>query len=257
MTDVTAQELHDRAQKLLALDHFAVLGIARTASREDVKRAFIEAVKTWHPDRVPRGLEAARPLFVKVFGRLEQARATLSDPERRARYVEDLARPSGTTAATASDVSSAEAALEFRKAEGLLKKHDLSGAEQHLRRAVQLAPGNVEFQVALVGLKVKPDLSLDRARGLITDLDRLLERDPTSARAYFYRGQLRKRLEQTKQAMDDFARAAQLDPRNVDAAREVRLYRMRQDRDDAGAGAAKGGGASGGAVGFFKKLFNR
>jgi tetratricopeptide (TPR) repeat protein len=217
-----------------------------------VKKAFIEAVKAWHPDRVPLGLEELRPLFGKIFARLELARATVSDPQRRAKYIEDLAKPTGG-AATAGDMASAEATLEFRKAEAMLKKHDAVQAEAHLRRAVQLAPTIVEYQVLLVWLQAKPDSTIGRLRELVTDLDRLLDRDPQSERAYFYRAQLRKRLDLTKEAMADFARAAELNPSNVDAVREVRLYRMRQEKGATPAAAREGEGVGG----FFRKLFKR
>jgi curved DNA-binding protein CbpA len=106
------RELRETAQKLIAADYFVALSVARTASPEDVKKAFVEAAKAWHPDRVPAGMEEARPLFAKLFARLELARATLSDPARRSKYIEDLSKP--VTAATAGDISSAEATLEFR-----------------------------------------------------------------------------------------------------------------------------------------------
>jgi tetratricopeptide (TPR) repeat protein len=242
-------ELREAAHKLLVADYFVALGVARTASPEDVKKAFVEAAKTWHPDRVPSGLEEARPLLSKVFARLELARATLSDPARRKHYLDELAKP--VTAATAGDISSAEATLEFRKAEALLKKHDAAGAEAHLRKAVQLAPSNVEYQVLLVWLQVKPDSTPSRLKELAADLDRLIGRESTSERGYFYRGQVRKRLDQLDKAHADFVRAAELNPGNVDAAREVRIYNMRKEK------AAPAASADEGVGGFFKKLFKR
>ncbi|MDB4933262.1 MAG: Integral rane protein [Labilithrix sp.] len=259
-TDQAAKtkELREGAQKLLAVDYFAALGVSRTATPDEVKRAFLETVKSWHPDRIPSGLDELRPLFGKVFARLELARATISDPARRARYIEDLAKPAN---ASASDMSSAEATLEFRKAEGLLKKNDATQAEVHLRRAVQLAPQNAEYQVLLVWLQAKPDSTPARLRELVVELDRLLDRDPKAERAYLYRGQLRKRLDLQKEAFADFSHAAELNPNNVDAMREVRIYKMRQERGAPGGAAKKDAAArsadEGGVGGFFKKLFKR
>jgi tetratricopeptide (TPR) repeat protein len=249
------KELRDNAQKLLALDYFAVLGVARGASPEEVKKAFIEAAKSWHPDRVPPGLEEVRPLFGKVFARLELARATVSDPQRKARYIDELAR----NAAVAGDTAAAEAKLEFQKAEALLKKNDGAQAEVHLRRAVQLAPQNADYQVLLVWMQAKPDATIGRLRELVTDLDRLLDRVPQSERAYFYRAQLKKRLDLTKESIADFSRAMELNPANVEAAREVRLYRMRQEKASPGgaSGASSASKDGDGAVGFFRKLFKR
>jgi curved DNA-binding protein CbpA len=225
--------------------------VSRTATPDEIKKAFIEAVKSWHPDRVPQGLEEIRPLFAKVFARLELARSTISDPQQRARYLEELAKPD--TAASAQDISTAEAGLELRKAEGMLKKNDAVAAERHLRRAVQLAPNNVECQVLLVWLQVKPDSSLERLRALVVDLDRLIARDPESKRAYYFRGMLQKRLDQPKKAISDFARAVDIDPHNVDAARELRILRMRQERAE----PTKDSGSGDGVGGFFRKLFKR
>lgn len=248
--DKRRNELREAAQKLLAADFFGALGVSRTASPEEIKKAFVDAAKTWHPDRLPPGREDARSLFTKLFARLELARATLSDPARRSRYIEELAKPE--TTATLGDISSAEAALEYRKAEALLKKHDVAGAEGHLRRAVQLAPGNVEYQVQLVWVRVRPDTPVARLRELSTELDRLVARAATTGRTYYYRGQVRKRLDLLKEAHADFVRASELDPSNVDAAREVRIFNMRKDK-----APKEAAGGNSGAVGFFKKLFKR
>jgi curved DNA-binding protein CbpA len=252
----TVQAIREAGQKILAADHFAALNVSRTASADEIKKAFIEAVKAWHPDRMPPGTEQAKPLFTKVFARLELARTTLSDPERRARYIVELAKPK--TAATSNDLSTAEATLEFRKAEGLLKKNDHAQAEHHLRRAVQLAPENVEYQTLLVWLQAKPDTSQARLGELVGELDRLIARDAQAERAYFYRGHLKKRLDRIDAAMADFKRAAELNPRNVDAAREVRIHRMRQDRAGTGAEPKTDAPSSDAGVGgFFRKLFKR
>jgi tetratricopeptide (TPR) repeat protein len=46
-------------------------------------------------------------------------------------------------------------------------------------------------------------------------------------RAYFYRGMLHKRLQREAAAVKDFRKAFELNPRNLDAQREVRLFDMR------------------------------
>ena len=256
-TDSRTKDLRESAQKLLGADYFQALGVSRTATPDEVKRAFIETVRSWHPDRVPQGLDELKPLFSKVFARLELARATVSDPARRARYIEDLAKPS---AAGAGDISAAEALLEFRKAEAMLKKNDATQALKHLHRAVQLSPANPEFQTLLVWLQVKPDCSVERLRELVADLDKILSKDKENERAYFYRAQLKKRLDLTKEAFADFTRAADLNPKNLDAVREVRLHTMRKERDGGSSPAKKdasAGDSDSGPMGFFKKLFKR
>jgi curved DNA-binding protein CbpA len=246
------KEQRERAERILASDHFAALGLPRTAGPEDAQKAFVAAAKQWHPDRVPEGARELAPLYARVFSRLEAARGTLTDPERRQKYIEDLY--SGPKQATINAASSLEAGLELKKAEVLLKKNDVAGAERHLRRVVQLTPGNVIAQALLVWVQVKPTSQPPELAKLVADLDRVVALDERCERAVFFRAQLKKRLGKEKEAYADFARAAELDKNNIDAAREVRLYRMRYDK----AGEPDGERSPTKGVGqFFQRLFKR
>lgn len=254
-------ELREQAKKLLASDLFAVLGVPRTATTEDVKRAFLAAAKIWHPDRVPSGLEDMRGTFATVFARIDEARATLADPARRTAYIAELANPSQSKIGLAPGATTA-AELEHKKAEAFLKKNDLAQAETHALEAVKLAPGKMDYGAMLVWVRAsKPGIDNDKIRALVGELDKIVAKDEQCERALYYRGLLRKRLDMIPQAMADLAKAADLNPRNVDALREVRLYRMRKERDGAAPATSRKppapGGDEGGVGGFFKKLFKR
>jgi curved DNA-binding protein CbpA len=254
--DARRAALRERAATLIASDHFALLGVDKNATAQDVQRAFIAAAKEWHPDRVPQNLTDLKPLFTQVFSKLEEARVTLSDPAKRVGYL------SGTTAGGGAPSSSRlpagempEAQFEYRKAETFLKRNDLDQAEAHLKRAVGLAPTKAEYRAALIGVEAsRPNVTVERLRALVAELDALVAKDAACERAFFWRGTLRKRLGQIPQAMDDFSRAVALDEKNVEAAREVRLYRMRNP--GSGKGSSKDDD-EGGVCGFFKKLFKR
>jgi tetratricopeptide (TPR) repeat protein len=251
--DAKRKELREKAAKMIASDHFAILGVARTATTEEVKRAFVALAKQWHPDRVPAGLDDLRQTFAEVFAKLEDARVTLSDAAKRQLYVAEGAPVSATRIPTGATT---EAQLEYRKAEAFLKKNDLVQADPHIRRAIQLAPNKTDYQAMLVWIQAsKPDCPADRTRQLVAELDKLIAKDDSCERAFFYRGTLRKRLDMIPQAMSDYTRAMEMNPHNVDAAREVRLYRMRQEGSPK-AGKGKGDASdSGGVGGFFRKLF--
>jgi curved DNA-binding protein CbpA len=249
----TPKDLRDEARTLLVVDYFVALGVTRTASADQVQTAFVNAAKTWHPDRIPKGMEDARPMFEKVFARLDFARGTLQDPARRAKYIEELLTP--PKVATEADVDAAEAKVEFHKAHVFLRKQDNKGAEVHLRRALELDPNNIEGQVQLVWLSAKPESTPQQLTKLIYELDRWISQKATD-QAHFYRGQLHKRLGKAAEANADFVRAAQLNPRNVEAAREVRIHAMRQEKAVL-AEATKKEALGERAASFFKKLVNR
>lgn len=62
-------------------DYYAILGIARDASAEEIKRAYRKLARQYHPDVNGNGPEAE-----EKFKELGEAYAVLSDPEKRQRY---------------------------------------------------------------------------------------------------------------------------------------------------------------------------
>jgi curved DNA-binding protein len=62
-------------------DYYAVLGVPRTASRSDIKKAFRKAARQHHPDTNTGDAEAERK-----FKAVNEANAVLSDPDKRALY---------------------------------------------------------------------------------------------------------------------------------------------------------------------------
>lgn len=62
-------------------DFYQALGVAEGASAEDIKKAYREIAKKYHPDKNP-GNKAAEERFKEA----SEAYDTLSDPEKRAKY---------------------------------------------------------------------------------------------------------------------------------------------------------------------------
>jgi tetratricopeptide (TPR) repeat protein len=71
------------------------------------------------------------------------------------------------------------------------------------------------------------DASDEELRAALPRLEHAVKMDRTSDIAVYYRGLLHKRLNNIQSAFRDFARAVQLNPDNLDAEREVRLFAMR------------------------------
>ena len=62
-------------------DFYEVLGVARGASAEEIKKAYRELARRWHPDRNPDD-DAAEERFKEI----QQAYDTLSNPDKRKTY---------------------------------------------------------------------------------------------------------------------------------------------------------------------------
>lgn len=256
------REIQDKAAAMDKEDYFALLGVTRETPSGDIQKAFFALAKKWHPDRVPPALSDVKDLCAKVFARMSEAHQTLTDPTKRAKY--ESARKSGgddSPEAQAQVVAILEAATNFQKAEICLKRNDFKQAEELCKKAIAVEPNQADYVTMMAWLQAQKPQKQDTGslQAVVLELTRAIGISQACERAFFYRAQLLKRLGQEAQAIKDFKRAIELNPRNVDAQREVRLYNMRGgDKARPGASAApgsKGGKAEGG--GLFGKLFKK
>ena len=63
------------------IDYYEVLGVARTANADEIKRAYKKMAIKYHPDRNPGDKEAE-----EKFKQAAEAYDVLRDPDKRARY---------------------------------------------------------------------------------------------------------------------------------------------------------------------------
>jgi hypothetical protein len=79
--------------------HYQVLGVAPSASTDEVRRAHRQLARVLHPDRLSAAVPAERALAERRMREVNAAWTTLSDPVRRADYDRQLAGvPAGATA---------------------------------------------------------------------------------------------------------------------------------------------------------------
>jgi curved DNA-binding protein len=62
-------------------DYYKTLGVPKTASQAEIRKAFRKLAREWHPDRKPGDKDAERR-----FKELNEANAVLADPAKREKY---------------------------------------------------------------------------------------------------------------------------------------------------------------------------
>jgi tetratricopeptide (TPR) repeat protein len=258
--DIVARrkEIQDLAAVIDKQNYFEMLGLAPEATIDDVKNAYFQLAKRWHPDRLPSALADVRDPCARVFARLSEAFQTLSDPDTRTRYAR-LMKEGGETPEQQQEIANVvSAAVEFQKAEICLKKNDLAQAEELATRAVRMDPNQADYRALLTWLQaLKPEAQSPEATQVkIEALDEALKMNARCERAYLYRAMLYKRQHRDGVAFKDFKKVVELNPKNIDAQREIRLYEMRGGAPPPPAAPSSPSEASS-KPGLFQKLFKK
>lgn len=220
----------ERMATLQTGNPFAILGVPRGASPQEVQAAYLEAAKLFHPDRLPPELAELRDIAAKVFTAVTEAHKQLSDPDRRRAL--DRNEPSKQEE-EAKVQRALAAANNFAKAEHFLKRGDNAEAAKYARLAADGDPERSEH-IALVGWLESMGPDKNAARDALATMNVALKMDPDSDRALYYRGAILKRLGREDDAIKDFRRAATINPQNIEAVREIRLHGMRNTEKPGG-----------------------
>jgi curved DNA-binding protein CbpA len=220
------QEIRSRIARRGTEDHFSRLGLARTATTEEVREAFLLLARRFHPDRLSATgrahlLGPARELFALI----KESYDALIDPAARARYVSQLEATAGD-ARRSSKQRADEARLASRKAAVYLSKNDLESAEAELVRAVHSDP-RAEYLAELAWTLQLNPRRRDEAREEIRQLvARALGAVPEHERAFVVAGRFARIAGDAARARRYFRQALERNPRSLEALRELRVLEM-------------------------------
>jgi tetratricopeptide (TPR) repeat protein len=236
--EITLAEINERLAKLESQDFFEMLGIDQKASAAQIQAAYFQLAKTWHPDRLPPQLRDQKDLVAKIFAKLNEAHRTLTDPAKRDHYLEQLV--TGGSAANRGEVQRfVDAAKSFQLADALCKQGSYAKAAELLKQCVDADSEPPEYPTLLAWVEAQlldtaspPHTAGGSAEAgpyaeQIAVLTRIIDEHESFERAVFYRAELFKRSGDHDRALRDYRRAAKLNPRNIDAKRELRLHEMR------------------------------
>jgi hypothetical protein len=216
-----------RAARIDQEDPYTTLGLRSGASVEAARAAFFRLARLWHPDKIPASLDDVRAECQHVFVRLGAAHRNITELRGRvdmdallgygdATAANDSVAPPAPPAPTRSTLRDADAALarnDIARAEAIASALTSAGADGPAARAL------LAWCAVGAGTSADPEV-LQRG---VASLDKVLTGDPECVRALFYRAQLSKRLGHADAALRDYRKVVRLDPRHVDAQREVRL----------------------------------
>lgn len=222
--DLGAVGIEHRASLIQSEDPFTALGLPEGAAAEAARASYFRLAKLWHPDRLPDDLAPFRMEVEKIFEHMSRAYRTLTDPDARRDYLATGVAGAPVSAAP-ENRPRAEVLREIEKA---LTKREFHLAEAIARQLASADADDSDAQaLAAWASTFAGEAPEETLRAALPLLDRAVHRDRDCERAYYYRGIVQKRLGNNTAAFRDFTRVAQLNPKHVDAQREIRIFEMR------------------------------
>lgn len=232
------------AEKLRVLDsggdHFAILGIVKTASSDEVRAAYFSLAKRLHPDRLQAvGVDDSSGEAQRLFARINLAFGVLTDPLRRADYAR-MQSAGGEEAVKKAQVDAdviaarvLKAEETFHRGEMALRRSQFEAAKALFEEAVALNPDEAEYQALLAWAtwlcapdKIQVSAAVQKRLGDAVALS------PLCVPAHFYRGQVAKHIGRTQAAIEAFKQVLELQPEHSEANLELRVLLGRERKED-------------------------
>lgn len=221
--DLGAAGIAHRAQAVDSEDFFEALGLPEGATADAARAAYFRLAKLWHPERLPADLEPFRSEVEKIFIHMTRASAALSDPDSRRTYM-----ATHDQNAVATTIAARPHKEVIRDIETAIGKREYLIAEQTAGHLIALNADDAEAQaLAAWALTHAGEAPEEALRTSLPLLDKAVYTDTYCERAHFYRGVVHKRLGSSAAAFRDFTRVVQINPKHVDAQREIRIFEMR------------------------------
>ena len=207
-------------------DYFVVLGVTPKASTDEVKAAFLELAKVFHPDRLPESAAHLAAKMRAVFEAVREAYDVLQSDARRASYQASL--PTEKDSQSVAKPGE-EARICVRRGDALLRKRDFAGAQREYHQAYLLEPNAAYLAAEAWALYSDPARKEEaaRAKQMIADA---IKKDPHCDRAHYQLGVLARVEGDLARAEKHFAQAVDANPKHFEAAQELRLLRLRRKK---------------------------
>lgn len=240
--------------------HYEVLGVARSAKPDDIKRVYYAHARRFHPDRFRRDVDEATMKRVEIaFARIAQAYEVLKDSKLRASYDlklranpeqatqnpapgakqpaaktgetegsasgEDKAHASARPAARASAPESAasyRAEEKFQLGLAALQQNNLVAATKYLGEAALIVPNQARYR-AYYGRALAQGKQTRRQAEM--ELQAAITLDRQNASYHVMLAELYRDLGLKRRAETELERALVIDPRHVTARRLLSALR--------------------------------
>ena len=213
-------------------NYFEMLGVKESAESNEISKRYMILAKQWHPDRMPPELSELRPWVEEIFHLFTVASDTLGDTKKRVEYQKTVMQGGGTPESERKLNVMVEAAINFQKVDVLVKRRRYDDALEICRAAMSVVRKEADYPamaawILLLRDGIEKEKVADEIRSL---LRKTFSINSDHVQGHFVRAHFLKRQGDHDKALKHFTKVSRLDPKNLEALREVRLGNMRKSR---------------------------
>jgi curved DNA-binding protein CbpA len=213
-------------------NYFEMLGVKESADANEISKRYMTLAKQWHPDRMPPELSELRPWVEEIFHLFTVASDTLGDTKKRVEYQKTVMQGGGTPESERKLNVMVEAAINFQKVDVLVKRRRYDDALEICDAAMSVVRKEADYPAMKAWILLLRDGI--EAEGVADKIRNLLRKtfaiNTDHVHGHFVRAHFLKRQGDHDKALKHFKKVAKLDPKNLEALREVRIGNMRQSR---------------------------
>lgn len=203
-------------ESLETKNYYQILDLPRTATEEEIKKAYFNFARRFHPDRFDRKVQAAhRDLINEVFDAITNAYRTLINREKRRAY--DAG--SGGRAEEPEDAMK-KADIKFRQGKTLYNQERYDDAVSLLEEAVRIRKTKGDYYLLLAMAESKLAAYNKKAE---EDFLKAIALEPWNPEGYVGLGYLYKNEGLLTKAARQFQKAIEADPDHRLAQQELQL----------------------------------
>lgn len=209
------QEVVELSGKIAAMDYYQILGVEKEATAVDIKKAYFQLARKYHPDLYDRMLpQSIKEKIDDVFDSLTKSYQTLSQENSRENY--DSKLQSSKTSSVKEKDKLGE--VKFRQGKTLYNQARFEEAIVLLEEAVRIQNSKANYFLLLAMAQAKSKIY---KRDAVKSFQRAIKLDPWSPDAYYGLGQLYKNEGMPTMAAKQFKKALDVDPDNRAAKKEL------------------------------------
>ncbi len=228
-------EIYVLLQKVKKSNPFEILGVNEDASLDQIKKAHLQLIKKYHPDRLPADADRdLRNQAESLLASINEACSILSEPQKRENFeaeraLEKMGGREAIEAQLKAEMKHDEAVLLLRR-----KQYRQAWAQiKDLETALKGSPAFwADFQFAKFMIE-KEEKRFDSKSlpKLMKVFEEATQKDQSNTWPLFYKAMTYKILGENDKAIQAFEELLDRNPRMSEASSELRFLVMKRDKE--------------------------